>query len=63
MAGGGSDTYVLRPRGLDPGKSYRVTFDSMGTTATVDGLSLMRDGLPIRLESNLSSELLLFEVQ
>jgi alpha-galactosidase len=56
-----SDTYVLRPRGLDPGRSYRVTFDSMRSTATVDGISIVREGLPIRLEGIEASELLLFE--
>jgi len=61
MATGGSGTYLFRPRGLDPAKSYRVTYDSTGTTATVDGLRLVQEGLPIRLESALSSELLLFE--
>lgn len=55
-----SDTFVLRPRGLAPGQSYRVTFDSTGETATIAGWELMRDGIPVRLESLLSSELLLF---
>jgi len=58
-----SDSYVFRPRGLDAGKSYRVTFDSIPTTATVDGLTLIRDGLPIRLEAVATSELLLFEAR
>jgi putative component of membrane protein insertase Oxa1/YidC/SpoIIIJ protein YidD len=56
-----SDTYPFRPRGLDPGKTYRVTFDSMSTTATIDGLRLLQEGVPIRRESLASSELLLFE--
>lgn len=56
-------TYLFKPRGLDPAKTYRVTFDSTGTTATVDGLRLIRDGLPIRLQSVLSSDLLLFEAE
>ncbi len=59
----GGDTYLFRPRGLDPGKKYRVTFDRLATTATVEGLSLLRDGLPVRLENMGSSELLLFEAQ
>jgi len=56
-----SDTFHLIPRGLDCSRTYRVTFDSADATATVDGLSLMRDGLRIRLESAVMSELLLFE--
>jgi hypothetical protein len=63
MAGGDSDTYLFRPRGLDPARTYRVTFDSTGTTATEEGLRLIQEGLPIRLGSVLSSELLLFEAQ
>lgn len=53
--------YVLRLRGLDVGKTYRVTFDSSGQTAVVDGLTLCKLGLTIRLETALTSELLLFE--
>jgi alpha-galactosidase len=56
---GGPDSYVLKLRGVDPGRRYRVTFDSKGSTATIDGVHL-QEGLPIRLESELSSELLLF---
>ncbi len=63
MADGDSDTYLFRPRGLDPARNYRVTFDSTGTTASVEGSRLTQEGLPIRLESALSSELLLFEAQ
>jgi hypothetical protein len=54
---------LFRPRGIDPAKSYRVTFDSTGTTARIDGARLLQEGLPIRLETALSSELLLFEAQ
>jgi alpha-galactosidase len=56
-----SDVYVFRPRGLDRGKTYRVTFDSTGETATMTGMELFRDGVPVRLESVMSSELLLLE--
>ena len=58
-----SDTCLFKPRGLDRGKIYRVTFDSTGETATRDGMEWVRDGLPVRLESIMSSELLLFEAQ
>ncbi|MHB9036780.1 MAG: alpha-galactosidase [Armatimonadota bacterium] len=56
-----SPEYVFKPRGLDPGKNYRVTFDSTGCKATVRGLELMRDGIPVRLEMVAASELLMFE--
>ncbi|MBI4585310.1 MAG: alpha-galactosidase [Planctomycetes bacterium] len=58
-----SDTNLFRPRGLDPGKTYRVTFDSLSTTAAIEGWRLFQAGLPIHLESVGSSELLLFEAQ
>ncbi|MCK5860963.1 MAG: alpha-galactosidase, partial [Candidatus Hydrogenedentes bacterium] len=58
-----TDVYVFKPRGLDRGKTYKVTFDGTSETVFVDGLSLVRDGLPIRLEILASSELLLFEMQ
>jgi alpha-galactosidase len=58
-----TDTYLFKPRGLDPSKTYQVTFDSIGATATVDGLRLTQDGLKIRLESIGSSELLLFKTK
>jgi alpha-galactosidase len=58
-----SDTYVFRPRGLDLGGTYRVTFDGSDTAATLDGVRLSGEGLPIRLENVGLSELLLFERQ
>lgn len=58
-----SAAYRFRPRGLDRGKRYRVTFDNTGETVVLSGLELQRDGLELYLPSPLSSELLLFEVQ
>ena len=56
-----SDTYLFKPRGLDRGTTYQVTFDGTGEKATINGMSLVRDGLPIRLETLAASELILFE--
>lgn len=58
-----ADAYCLRPRGLDPARNYAVTLDSLDTTCTISGLSLMRDGLPIRGENVGSSELVLFRAK
>ena len=55
------EQYTFHPRGLDPARTYRVTFDSLESTVTADGLSLIRDGVPVRLENVGMSELLLFE--
>ena len=57
----GPDWYVFKPRGLDPGRSYKVTIDSLRTQTVLSGLELASQGLPLRIESVESSELLLFE--
>lgn len=51
--------YLLRLRGLDAGRRYRVTFDNSGQTAEADGFTLMNQGITVRLEGALTSELLL----
>jgi hypothetical protein len=53
--------YLLRFRGLDAGCRYRVTWDNTGQTAVVDGVVLSQQGLTIRLEGALTSELLVCE--
>jgi len=53
--------YRLRLRGLDRSKRYRVTFDNTGQSSEMDAVTLMHDGLTIRLEGALTSELLTFE--
>lgn len=53
--------YLLKMRGLDVSKRYRVTFDNSGQIAIIDGYVLMNQGITIRLEGALTSELLIFE--
>jgi alpha-galactosidase len=53
--------YLLKPRGLDASRRYKVTFDNSGQTAVADGFTLMTRGLTVRLEGALTSELLIFE--
>jgi alpha-galactosidase len=53
--------YRLRPRGLDISRPYRITFDNLGQTTVVDGFILVEQGIPVRLEGALTSELLIFE--
>ncbi len=55
------DEYVLRPRGLDRGRSYTTILDGTGETIMVDGMRLAQSGLAIRLEEVGASELILFE--
>lgn len=61
LKAGDEPTYRFQPRGLAPGQTYRVTWDNLDATAKVKGLSLMRDGIPLRLEAVGTSELLTFE--
>lgn len=58
----GEPAYILRPRGLDPAREYRVTLDNSGGTFHATGRELARDGISVRLEQPLSSELVLIEV-
>ncbi|MDE0462324.1 MAG: alpha-galactosidase [Caldilineaceae bacterium] len=53
--------YLLRFRGIDPGRRYRVTFDNSSESCEVDGIALTRTGVTSRLETALTSELLLVE--
>jgi alpha-galactosidase len=53
--------YLLRLRGLDAGRRYRVTFDNSGATCEVDGYVLVTQGLTVRLAGALTSELLVVE--
>ncbi len=56
---GGEDEFLLKLRGLDPGRQYQVTFDNSNRTVTLAGHHLAASGLPIRLEAQLTSELVL----
>ena len=56
-----TDSHLFKPRGLRFGTRYRVTVDSLDEPFLADGLTLMRDGIPVRLEVLSESELLLFE--
>ncbi len=53
--------YRLRMRGLDVARKYRVTFDNDGSTCEMDGVVLTKQGITLRLEGALTSELLLVE--
>ena len=53
--------YLLRLRGLDVSRRYRVTWDNSGQACELDGLTLMKRGLTVRLEGALTSELLTCE--
>ena len=52
---------VVYPRGLDIGKSYRMTFDNSGMQVTISGYDLHSKGIRVRLDGALQSELILIE--
>jgi alpha-galactosidase len=53
--------YVLKPRGLDVSRRYRVTLDNRRQSFEQDGFTLAQTGLTVRLDGALLSELILFE--
>jgi alpha-galactosidase len=58
----GDPVFRFIPRGLDLGRSYRVTFHNRGQTLEIPGSQLL-EGIPIRLEEALTSEMLIFEAK
>lgn len=56
---GGGETFV-RPRGLDMGKTYRVWLDNSRTQCVMTGAALINEGVRVRIDHALASELLLF---
>ena len=52
---------VVRLRGVDRSRRYRVTFDNRNETCEVSGYELANAGLRIRLDGALTSELVLYE--
>ncbi len=51
---------VVRLRGVDISKNYLVTFDNMRKSCEMSGVVLVNEGIRIRLEGALTSELILF---
>lgn len=58
----GEGAVTVFPKGLRPGKCYRVTLDNSRATFEMSGEALQNSGLRITLPANLASELVLFEV-
>ena len=59
----GDPLYIFRPRGLDVSRKYKVTWSNRGQTAEIPGERLLQEGITVRLETNLTSEMLLFDSQ
>lgn len=58
----GDPVFRFIPRGLDLGRTYRVTFYNAGQRVEIPGSQLL-EGIPIRLDEALTSEMLVFEVE
>ena len=52
--------FLIRMRGLELSRNYQVTFDNTRQSCKMNGYALMQDGIKIRLEGALTSELLIF---
>jgi alpha-galactosidase len=55
--------YHFVPRGLDASASYKVSFENQNEATEISGIRLMQDGIPVRLETAGTSQMLLFESQ
>jgi alpha-galactosidase len=55
------DCCVFRARGVDLGAQYRVTLDNSQQTFTMSGRELGLQGIPVTLDSALTSELVLYQ--
>jgi alpha-galactosidase len=59
----GDPVFHFMPRGLDFARAYRVHFGNSGQTVEMSGSQLRQGGIPVRLEENLTSEMLIFEAK
>lgn len=59
----GDPVYHFMPRGLDFSRKYSIHFQNSNQVVEMSGDQLRQEGLPIRLEENLTSEMLTFEAK
>ncbi len=57
----GNSVYKFEPRGLDFSKNYSIHFESSGGVVEMSGAQLLQEGVPVRLDDNLTSELLVID--
>ena len=57
------DTWIFKPRGVDMSKNYKVSFVGCDSSFVLNGYTLTQTGIRIRLDSPLTSQMLLLEVQ
>lgn len=61
LSGTADKVISVMPRGLDAGRTYRVTMDNTGETFTVSGRDLKMQGLTVGIPTSMASELITFE--
>jgi hypothetical protein len=59
----GDAVFRFTPRGIDFSRTYDVSFSNSGQTIEILGYRLLQDGIPVRLEGDLTSELLIFRAK
>jgi hypothetical protein len=57
----GDSVYRFEPRGLDLSRSYHIHFENSGQVVEMSGSQLLQNRIPVRLDENVSSELLVIE--
>ena len=57
----GDPVYRFEPRGVDFSKNYTIHFESSGGVVEISGAQLLQNGVPVRLDDNLTSELLVLD--
>ena len=51
------------PKGIDPALNYNITFDNLESTVKVSGYALYNDGVKLKVQESVSSELLIYEAE
>jgi hypothetical protein len=52
---------MVKPKGIDISKEYKVTLDNDGFSYIISGEKLKRNGIAIDIKASLSSELILYK--
>lgn len=58
---GEQQEYLFKPRGLNASRRYTITLDNTGATFERSGSDLVTFGIPVRLDTANTSELILFQ--
>ncbi len=56
-----SNALSVIPKGINAGKTYKITLDNSGASYTGKGHELLAVGIPVSIPSAMSSELIIFE--